>query len=1227
MSNFWFDENAFRLENSQGNEGDFADDIFDELPARPSIQPTLTSLQHQQMSPQQQNNSPYQQSLKQQQQPVSSMQASEPQIDTMFNDPEFSQFGGDSRQKHVPQTVYLGKSPQMFMRQSENMGQFSGQSPHMSLQNASPQIQQQQQQQHQQQHQQQQQQQQAILDQSKQEQLLKMRQQLMHQQMLQRPKNQGGERPVQQQQKPNNFGQFNSGMAEGPGNLSQSATRMAQQNFQQMSQAGNSKELPASPSVNAQFTAPLKAGSMEPVPLPSGGSRPMNTNNQGLLGPQGGNGKPSPAQIAQLQHELFQMTLSDFMNRRGTPITQTPVINNKRINLFVLDILGRRIGGPQNVLKHIQMLSQPSTQITEWSSICQKLGLFEGIDAQNNVNARQQIEKQLGSCYLQYILPYEQYCLTEEGQKDINSRRLQFQRQLLMRLQQQQQRPPQAQQQDGKQQQQQQQQTQQAHTPQFEHQQRAQQQWQQQQQDMRLAQAQNSLQAQQQTKGQLPKARMLQVGDNISNAAQAQTQFRSPSIPSQSPHHGMIPTPNMANMPSPSASVVNSQRKLSQQSTSNNTPQSNIQSPHMQQIHPSRSNSVQRRQSSIVGHALSQKPETPLPTVAQEQNGHSQEKPNTVKKYVPIKKESNLYGDWILKSISDLGDEIELTKPVYLFAPELGSLNIHALVMSLKNYTRNNPGEASSALNTLLVTTTDPNFAFNLNDAPELLDALVGLGLKILDQITAPNETSLDYVDIQKPSNNNIDSIFSKFVNKDGMNGEDIVYVVDSLTGEVIEDEDSDIDIDDVFSPKPIQERDEECEDGSTEFKQCSLPDFMTALQNFKSENKYHFSKAQTKGALNDLIFLVDNLITITMTLRNLSFTEQSSRCMSNNLSFKKLLFRIVKEVATKPEVFVLQRKKLCLLKDCLLMLDRNAHYLEIDSLEEAFFTFLLVSSFGPALSQNENDSEQRFKIPSAPFEIYSYLPFGIDVFTKLFVREPKNRAYFQAVLSGTLNVSAIHLNSGNVVVKPEDHQQVKRLLNTHLKSDESGARSGILLTRAFKLLMSAIPFTMSGAEYTKFILQRSSTVLQALFGSKLLIDLMVSEDINGPFNMLLCHWLTSNTQYLLFNFTRNTIFSIMESVKFEPNSSEFRALSYIGLKSMILVNSLLANVVSLKRAYQENELENRREFEVCFEQLQNLYRVQLDTEFVINTLLTPRVDSDVSLEVLRFRFLMENLG
>lgn len=908
------------------------------------------------------------------------------------------------------------------------------------------------------------------------------------------------------------------------------------------------------------------------------------------------NPKLTQAQVAQLQHELFQMTLNDFMSRRGTPITQTPVINNKRINLLVLHILTRKIGGTSVVLKLLQMLNQPSLQVTDWTTVCQKLGLFEGIDILSNLAAKLQIEKQLGSCYLQNILPYEQHTLTEEGQMDIQARRVQFQRQLLMRLQ-----HNQFNRQQGG--------AMQAQSP-----------------HVQQSQVQQNPLLPNQLQG-VPQQRPL---DSTSSPIPNQklALFQSPTISSQSPRTGYMATPGAINQPSPAVSTSNLQRKPSQANGSNYTSPV-VNSPYTQQQQISRSGSVNRRQSSINIQQYGQRQDSSATPQPQEQEEPAGE-PNTIKKYVPIKNLAETYGGLNLKTVSDLGDEIELTKPVYLFAPELGSLNIHALTMSLKNYSPSNPGEAFSALNTLLVTTTDSNFTFKVSDAPELLDALVELGSKVLRQISGAKKAQSDYMDVTFPTNSNIDTIFAKYVNNHSMQGEDVTFVVDSLTAEVVEDEDSDLEVDEIFSPEPAVSELVASPVDVDDITVCFIPDFMTALQKFRDENKHHFSKTQTKSATDDRIFLVDMLITVTMTLRNLSLTDGTRGRMSGHKGLKDLIFSIVKGIATQQDCFGFERKKLCLLKDCLLILNRIAFLMLLDSLEEAFLAFLLVTSFGPKLNTGEDDPASRYVIPSAPFETYTYMPYGIDVFTKLLVREPKNRAYLQAVLTGSLNImnTSSHPNSGSVTISPQDHHETKKLLKAYLEGDEQALKLGILLTRAFKFLMSGVPCSIGGVEFSRYVSLRPSTVLQEMFGIKLLIDLIPMEEVNGHLTQLTTYWLSSNVQFLLFNFTKNIFSLITESVKFSRTTTEHKMLSYFGIKALIVINSLLANAVILKSASTDGELsaDKASELRDHFAKFIDLYRVQPEGDFVLNTLLASSIDPDVSQEVVRLHVLIGKL-
>lgn len=1073
--------------------------------------------------------------------------------------------------------------------------------------------------------------QQPPLDKAKQEQLMKMRLQIMQQQMLLRQQPSQQQLPSMPQQMAPSYQQ--NRILPNMGYDSSSMGQQQQNPGQSVMYNDGRKSGPQSVAPSLQMLELIGPASLSSPAAghngPYGSSGPASMMNA----PAGGQGmqkapfKPTPAQISQLQHDLFTMSLNDFMTRKGMPIGLPPAIGNKRVNLLALQILSRKIGGSTAVLNHLKVLSQPSPQFTEWSSICEKLGFFENIDVKNNVMAKQQVEKQLATYYLQYILPYEQYALTDDGLKDLQARRLQFQKQLLMRMQQQHM--------------QQQQQLQQGQTQSH-------------QQPLQTPQTQNlnsalhlhggppqntnsSLQysspsmlvnrpgsGPNQMNSQAMKARMSGVGPEVTQSplmSQKGAQFQSPTMPSLSPHPSMIPTPGAVGNPSPSMSNANPLRKMSQHSVSNHNSPALVQSPHVPNT-ASRSSSVYQKPSFHNNTSL--EPFNGTPKTQEEEAPPG--KPNTIKKYTPIKKVADSHG-YFLKKVSEMGDEIEVLKPVYLFAPELGALNLHALTMSLKNYSASNEGEAFSALNTLLVTTADDNFTFDLSEAPELLAALIGLGRKVLSRITKRNVQTQNYFEIKEPSDNSIDSIFNKYVSPLAMQGEDVAFVVDSLTGDMVVDEDSDLEIDDIFSPtatEPETETETTIEESDGTIS-CSIPDYMTAMHTFRSENKHHFSKMQTKGPVDEQVFLVDTLITISMTLRNLSLAQDSAGVMPKSVELRNLVFAIVKQVATKPDAFVFQRKRLCLLKDCLILFNHHGPLIELQSLEEAFLTFLLVSAFGPKLDEDGDQQDSQFKMVHAPLDHYTYLPYAVDVFTKLLVREPKNRAYFQAVLTGSLNISFSASNPGSdsVSILPADHQETRKLISAYFGGDLTKLKQGVLLIRAYKLLMSSVPYNASGGEFSKIIFSHLPSILQALFGSKLLIDLISSDEINANMSGILLKLLTTNMQVIIFNFTKSVFALIAESIKISRSSGEHKIAVFVSIKALIVINSLFANAVKLKIACSGGEIENLHLYVEEILKLSDLYRIQQDADFLLNSLSVSGVDPDLPEQVMRLRRLV----
>ncbi|CAH2350308.1 hypothetical protein CLIB1423_01S07162 [[Candida] railenensis] len=1215
--NFWFNDNAFS--NNQPNNGgnnnneeDFLSNLFDGPMQQQSQQQPQQPAQHQQQQP----------------------QAPAQQLAPQMLDVNPMEMGGGGGQN---------MNPQMFLRQQQQQQQ-SPQHQQGSQQHT-PQSQSQQQVPiHQQMGQQgnvQGPRANQSIEQNKRDQILKMKQQIMQQQMLAAQKQKQQQHQQQQQQHQQ---QQQQNQQQQQQQQLQEQLRLQQQQIQQNipQQVHSPSVIQQSPQLSnmkinqfqrAQAAMRLKnmerqesagpigsnASARSAVPTPQQSSQPfspvaMNTPQQQQahtpqqIGIDAQKQGSSPPQLAQFQIELFLSTLYDFMTRRGTPITQAPVINNKKVNLFFLYFMCQKLGGSQQLLRN---LPDGARQQSPWALICQKLGLFENVDEQN-ATVKSKIIREVYNCFMQLLLPYEQYTNTPDGHKDIQQRKIQFQKQIAKKMQQQQ----------------------------------AQQ-----------------IQQQQQQQPAAPIPQPSQVQPQIPAHVSA---HNSPLINSQTPQHIQSPAannftpnnilPNSVNSPmGQSQAPTPQQRKLSRISNNNTS---------------SHNSPVLVQTKSRAGSAVNTPPVQPTVSLAPTPAAIPEDKkePNAIRSYLPIRRPIETHAGYDIRALSQVAGEIEITKPVYLFAPELGSVNIHALIMSLKTFTGVGNSEVSSALNTLLVTTSDANLVFKISDCPELLDTLSVLGLKVLDVIMEGDKKGKKRTrevyesGVKLSSNSNIEDIFNRYVKQkrgaedddEELVEEDIEFVVNSLTGEVIVDEDEngeedsgeddDEEEEQLFSPTNESSYSTTSgdldEDSSSTF---GLSDYMSSLLAFRKENKYHFSKIQTKSANDDKIMFVDQLITITMILRNISFGDSNKILMSSNSNFKDLLFKIVKSVASQPDYFVFNRKILCLLKDCLLILNKIAFTMELRSLEETFLVFLLTTSFGPKIEDDES-------IPYANLEVYSYMSFGIDTFTKLLVREPHNRSLLQAVLNGSLSVSssASIIGStggiGNVAplnITTEDQEETARLIKLYLgERDQDKYSSGILLTRSFQFFISVIPFQFNNFELSKFLLLRSPTISQALFGTKIIIDMVSNSgsaagteiDSDNTLRLLPSKWIFDHKELILSNLLRVCLNVVGDTAKIPRHTDEHKILSLVILRALIMINSLVSDLVVVKSELDQGEgnlkecAKSTTEFKEKLSQIKEIARIIPDKNLSLEALLNPGIDPDVGKEVIRLMGMMNEL-
>lgn len=1017
--------------------------------------------------------------------------------------------------------------------------------------------------------------QQALLDTSKKEQLSRMRQQIMQQQMLQTQKQKQsmnqGQAPAPNQA--NQARMKNMDMDAGaqlrnftpqqyggpPGKTGVDSPAMASQNRQFANQNTDLFYRQQPQNFSFQLQPPQPAQQAQPAQTPLTPLQPLPMAAQPQAGPT--QRKIQPAEMAQLQIELFMAVLSDYMSRRGSPIREPIVVNRKRVNLFFLYALSHKLGGVQVMVKALQQPLQPSP----WSVLAQRLNLYEGADSPAK---RESIDKELSSCYVQYILPYEQYCNTPDGQKDIQERRLHYQKQLVAKMQRQakvlnQGQSPQA---IGVQ-------------PRK---------------SAMLPAQMGQMQMNQGNQGQMGQMQMnaalnLQLLNQPNHAKQIPNQ-----IPTQPPQTQMSPAmspafqkpvPQALNQPMPEAASSAPTPRQRQQSRasilSHNSPQ--VSSP-LVQLNPSRAGSVVQPVQRPVLALRSTPSEKPTSTT------------NMIKNYIPYRASADTQAGPDAATMLALGQEVDLARPVYMFAPELGSINLHALTMSLKSMADPNSDELTMALNTLLVVSLDAALLIKLPDCPELLDALCSVGLQILECIVAENTCLPKKVVTDRPAND-IDTVYDKYVGSKTQD-EDIAFFVDSLTGQVV---DSDMDLDDdLFSP--IEESSAELLPEEppkvSPLSEYRLDDYLAALRGFKEENSHHFSKQQARSGDNEQLMMVDQMVSVLMILRSLTVLDVNKSIAANHPMFKRLVLQTVRSLAEHGGKFLFYRKRLSLLKDCLLMLQNVALEVQLTSMEEAFLAISLACSFGAAASDN-------YEIPAAPLETYSYLPFAVDLLTKFLVQEPQNRSLMQAVLTGSLL-----LPTG---VNKHDFERTKTAAVRYV-GDKARLKSGQLATNVFHMMMSVIPFEKSAPELTKAIFLSAPTVSQALFGAKLVLDLLpMDEEATSD---LSTRWLVANKHSILSNLGRSAVAMIGEAAKLPRGSNEHRVVTTIVQQVLIVVNTLLAHALTVRDKLMASG--NDRLLVEEINGLADIVRVGPDPLFAMETVLATLVDEALSREVVR---------
>ncbi|CAI4815684.1 CPA_1a_G0055740.mRNA.1.CDS.1 [Saccharomyces cerevisiae] len=488
-------------------------------------------------------------------------------------------------------------------------------------------------------------------------------------------------------------------------------------------------------------------------------------------------------------------------------------------------------------------------------------------------------------------------------------------------------------------------------------------------------------------------------------------------------------------------------------------------------------------------------------------------KRSIVRNYKPLISRLKHYNGYDINYISKIGEKIDSNRPIFLFAPELGAINLHALSMSLQS---KNLGEINTALNTLLVTSADSNLKISLVKYPELLDSLAMLGMNLLSNLSQNvvpyHRNTSDYYYEDAGSNQYyvtqhdkmVDKIFEK-VNNNGTltpndsNDEKVTILVDSLTGNQLP------------TPTPTEmepDLDTECfismQSTSPVVKQWDLlPEpirflpnqfplkihrtpYLTSLKKIKDEIDDPFTKINTRGAEDPKVLINDQLSTISMILRNISFSDNNSRIMSRNFYLKRFISDLLWLVLIHPENFTCNRKILNFKKDLVIVLSNISHLLEIASSIDCLLILILVISFGqPKL--NPMASSSSFGSESLTFNEFQlqwgkYQTFGVDILAKLFSLEKPNLNYFKSILLNKNTGNNLYdRNSNN---NHKDKKLLRRLLNLYNDNNKNNNNRHNLLNDVVSFLFSAIPLQQvlsQSADPSLLIDQFSPVISQSL--------------------------------------------------------------------------------------------------------------------------------------------------
>ncbi|SCV03303.1 LAME_0H09340g1_1 [Lachancea meyersii CBS 8951] len=446
--------------------------------------------------------------------------------------------------------------------------------------------------------------------------------------------------------------------------------------------------------------------------------------------------------------------------------------------------------------------------------------------------------------------------------------------------------------------------------------------------------------------------------------------------------------------------------------------------------------------------------------------------------YVPSSRAIETSNGYDMRAVSQIGEKIDANKPVFLFAPELGTINLHALSLSLLSGC---VSEVNVALNTLLVTSADSILEIPLDRFQGLIDSLAILGCQLLNKlclsegsVQQENDNYLNTIDVQSAlhentkysrANNTLDKVFS--ANSKDYSDEEVIIKVDSLTGVDLqqsvltpestptddfnsEDDDRQSKEKDSFNEKSWHYLPEAlCLSDDIENCKLNVPSYLSSLRDIRDEVDTLFTKVNTRGAENYQLMVVDQLSTISMIVRNLSFREANTSPIATNTSFKRFLNDLIWCLFLRSDKFLFHRKCLNFKKDMIITLANVSHLLQVEDHVTTCLLIFLILSFSEGKGLAKADGIEPLEFSEYPVKLSNYQTLGVDVLAKLLSLGYPNRLLFKAVF----------LQQFETDPHSQDVITCKKLIALYEATASQKYQGFSLLHDTFASLVSIIPF------------------------------------------------------------------------------------------------------------------------------------------------------------------------